>query len=345
MWRPDPSSKDLEYLIKKSGLDKNLLLKMYRKMCLIRHFEEEIANKYYVGKSPEFNMASGIIRGEMHLSSGQEAVAVGIGENLRDEDVVVSTHRPHHHAIAKGVDLKSLASEIFGKSTGLCKGKGGHMHLFDKNKRFACSGIVGASFPQAAGAAFAFKYMNLDLVAVAFAGEGAANHGTFAETLNIAAAWNLPLIIVIEDNLYADSTPKSFVMSTTHHYQRAQAYNVQSFLVNGNDLIEVYSIANYAIRKAREGFGPTLIEAVTYRLRGHFEGDTQEYRNKEEIDMWSQVDPLRVMERRLIKLGYSDRANLQKIYEEARKEVIEAIEYAEKSPYPDAQEALKGVFA
>jgi pyruvate dehydrogenase E1 component alpha subunit len=345
MWRPDPTPKDLKYLITKAGLNRDKLLEIYKKMCLIRNFEEEIAKKYYEGKVPQFNMASGIIRGEMHLSSGQEAIAVGVGENLREDDVVVSTHRPHHHAIAKGVDIKALAAEIFGKATGLCRGKGGHMHLFDKKKRFSCSGIVGASFPQAAGAAFAFKYLGLDSIAVAFAGEGAANHGTFAETLNIAATWNLPLVIVIEDNLYADSTPKSFVTSTTHHYQRAQAYNVQSFLVNGNDVIEVYSIANYAVKKARSGYGPTLIEAVTYRLRGHFEGDLQEYRNKEEVEFWSQLDPIKIMERRLITLGYADKETLDKLFNEARREVLEAIEFAERSPYPSPNEAFIGVFA
>ncbi|AWR95668.1 pyruvate dehydrogenase (acetyl-transferring) E1 component subunit alpha [Acidianus brierleyi] len=344
MWRPEYTIKDLNYILRKNELDKDRLLSFYRKMYTIRYFEESIAKKYYEGKVPQFNMASGVIRGEMHLAVGQEAIAVGVEDNLKDDDVVVSTHRPHHHAIAKGVDLKKLAAEIFGKSTGLCKGKGGHMHLFDKSKRFSCSGIVGASFPQALGAAFAFNYTGTNNVAVAFAGEGAANHGTFAETLNIASAWNLPLIIVIEDNLYADSTPKSFVMSTTHHYQKALANNIQSFLINGNDVIEVYTVANYAIKKARSGFGPTVIEAVTYRLRGHFEGDSEEYRTKEEVELWRKIDPISFLEDRMMKLGYSNE-ELNKIRKDAENEVNEAIKFAENSPYPSEEDALRGVFA
>ncbi|BDB98714.1 thiamine pyrophosphate-dependent dehydrogenase E1 component subunit alpha [Saccharolobus caldissimus] len=342
--KPEPSPKDLSFFIENAGLKPSDLLNMYKKMVTIRYFEESIKKVYHEGKNP-FNMAAGIIRGEMHLSIGQEAVAVGSLYNARDEDAVISTHRPHHHAIAKGVDLKALAAEIFGKATGLCKGKGGHMHLFDRTKNFACSGIVGASFPQAAGAAFAFKYLGKDNVAFAFAGEGAANHGTFAETLNIASAWELPLIIIIEDNKYADSTPKSLVMSTTFHYQRGLAYNVPSYLVDGMDVIDVYSVVKKAAERARKGFGPTLIEALTYRYVGHFEGDGEEYRTKEEVEFWSAVDPIRRLENRLLKLNYADNDILAKLREEARREVQEAINFAMNSPYPDPSEAFRGVFA
>ncbi|MCY0858835.1 MAG: thiamine pyrophosphate-dependent dehydrogenase E1 component subunit alpha [Sulfolobaceae archaeon] len=342
--KPEPTIKDLSFIIDNSGLKPNDLLNMYKRMVTIRYFEEEIRKVYHEGKNP-FNMASGIIRGEMHLAIGQEAVAVGSLYNVRVDDVVISTHRPHHHAIAKGVDLKKLAAEIFGKATGLCRGKGGHMHLFDKEKNFACSGIVGASFPQAAGAAFAFKYLNKDNVAFAFAGEGAANHGTFSETLNIASAWELPLIIVIEDNKYADSTPKSLVMSTTFHYQRGLAYNVPSYLVDGMDVIDVYITTKKAVERGRRGFGPTLIEAITYRYVGHFEGDGEEYRTKDEVEFWSQVDPIRRLENRLLKLNFADSEMLAKLREEARREVQEAIDFAIKSPYPSPEEALRGVFA
>ncbi|AAK41603.1 thiamine pyrophosphate-dependent dehydrogenase E1 component subunit alpha [Saccharolobus solfataricus] len=342
--KPEPSLKDLSYIIENAGLKASDLLNMYKRMLIIRYFEESIRKIYHEGKNP-FNMASGRIRGEMHLSIGQEAVAVGTLYDIRDEDVVVSTHRPHHHAIAKGVDLKGLAAEILGKATGLCKGKGGHMHLFDKSKNFACSGIVGASFPQAAGAAFAFKYLGKDNVAISFAGEGAANHGTFAETLNIASAWELPLIIVIEDNKYADSTPKSFVMSTTFHYQRGLAYNVPSYLVDGMDVIDVYSTSKKAIERARKGFGPTLIEALTYRYVGHFEGDGEEYRTKEEVEFWSSLDPIRRLENRLLRLNYADSDILARLREEARKQVQEAIDFAINSKYPELTDAFGGVFA
>ncbi|MEM0374525.1 MAG: thiamine pyrophosphate-dependent dehydrogenase E1 component subunit alpha [Ignisphaera sp.] len=342
--KPEPTIKDLQFLLESYGIKPSDLLGMYRRMLLSRYFEEEIKRIYNQDKNP-FNMAVGLIRGEMHLSIGQEAVAVGTLYNARDEDVVISTHRPHHHAIAKGVDLKRLAAEIFGKVTGLCRGKGGHMHLFDKSKNFACSGIVGASFPQAAGAAFAFKYLGKDNVAFAFAGEGAANHGTFFETLNIASAWELPLIIIIEDNKYADSTPKSLTMSTTFHYQQGLANNVPSYLVDGMDVIDVYIVAKKAIDRARKGFGPTLIEALTYRYVGHFEGDTEEYRSKEEVEFWYNVDPIRRLENRLLKLNYADTEMLSKIKEEVKKEVADAINFAINSPYPDPSEALIGVFA
>lgn len=342
--KPEPTLKDLQFILEENRIKASDLLEMYRRMVLSRYFEEEIKRIYNQDKNP-FNMAVGLIRGEMHLSIGQEAVAVGTLYNARDEDVVISTHRPHHHAIAKGVDLKKLAAEIFGKVTGLCKGKGGHMHLFDKTKNFACSGIVGASFPQAAGAAFAFKYIGNDNVAFAFAGEGASNHGTFFETLNLASSWELPLVIVIEDNKYADSTPKSLTMATTFHYQQGLANNVPSYLVDGMDVIDVYITTKKAVERARRGFGPTLIEALTYRYVGHFEGDTEEYRSKEEVEFWYTVDPIRRHENRLLKLGYANEDKLNKIKEEAKKEVSEAIKFAIESPLPDPNEAFVGVFA
>ncbi|WP_425597996.1 thiamine pyrophosphate-dependent dehydrogenase E1 component subunit alpha [Metallosphaera javensis (ex Sakai et al. 2022)] len=340
--KPEPTVKDLKGLVESAGLTLDQLLEMYYEMSLIREFEEAIGAKYYEGKNP-FNMASGPIRGEMHLSSGQEAVAVGVGSNLRKEDVVVSTHRPHHHAIAKGTDVRKLAAEIFGKSTGLCGGKGGHMHLFDKEVRFSCSGIVGASFPQAAGAAFAFKYRGEDNVAVAFAGEGAANHGTFYETLNAASLWELPLILVVEDNMYADSTPKSIALATPHHFQRAMSLNIPSYLVDGMDVIDVYLATRKAVQRARSGGGPSLIEAVTYRFRGHFEGDGQEYRERDEVEMWRLMDPITRLGNRLTKLGV-EKERLEERRKKAKEKVDEALKFAEESPYPEPSTALTGVF-
>ncbi len=179
---------------------KDQLLNMYRQMWTIRLFEDALAAAYMEGKTPAFDIGSGPVPGEMHLAAGQEPVAVGTCAHLRKEDTVVGTHRPHHFAIAKGVDLKKMAAEIFGKETGLGKGKGGHMHLIDPEHKFSCSGIIGASFPPACGAALAAKKMGKDWVAVAFAGDGAANQGSFHESLNLAALWHLPVIFVIEDN-------------------------------------------------------------------------------------------------------------------------------------------------
>ncbi len=344
MWKPEPNLEDLRYLLDRVGLTADLSLSAFRQMCLIRFFEEGIAERYYVGKQPEFNLASGPIRGEMHLAVGQEAVAVGVCFLLDDEDAVVSTHRPHHHAIAKGVAPGPLAAEIFGKASGLCQGKGGHMHLFDKASNFSCSGIVGASFPQAAGAALAFQRAGKHLIAVAFAGEGAANHGTFSETLNAASLWQLPLIIVIEDNLYADSTPKWQAMATAQHYQRALSYNIPAYLVDGMDFMDVYRVAKAATERARSGHGPTVIEAVCYRYRGHFEGDAGEYRTQEEVDLWRLRDPITLLGARLKKLGWADDGTLEREREAAKREAEQALAFAEQSPLPEAKQALMGVF-
>jgi TPP-dependent pyruvate/acetoin dehydrogenase alpha subunit len=344
MWKAEPNLEDLRYLLSQAGLTAEPLLSAYRQMCLIRFFEEGIAERYYVGKQPEFNLAAGPIRGEMHLAVGQEAVAVGVCALLRHDDAVVSTHRPHHHAIAKGVDPKALAAEIFGKASGLCQGKGGHMHLFDASKNFSCSGIVGASFPQAAGAALAFKRTGKNQIAVAFAGEGAANHGTFGETLNVASLWQLPLIVVVEDNLYADSTPKWQALATSQHYQRALSYNVPGYLIDGMDVMEVYRVAKTAIERARQGYGPTAIEAVCYRYRGHFEGDAGEYRTQEEVERWRSRDPIKLLGARLKQLNWADDGTLERQRESAKREVEQALAFAEQSPLPDAEQALTGVF-
>ncbi|WP_376796955.1 thiamine pyrophosphate-dependent dehydrogenase E1 component subunit alpha [Thermogemmatispora sp.] len=344
MIKPEPSLQDLQYLLAQAGLDADQLLRAYRQLCLIRSFENLIADRYYIGKAPEFNMAAGPIRGEMHLAVGQEAVAVGVCSLLEESDAVVSTHRPHHHALAKGVEPGKLAAEIFGKASGLCGGKGGHMHLFDTSRHFACSGIVGASFPQAAGAAFAFRRLGQRNVAVAFAGEGAANHGTFAETLNVASLFQLPLVVVIEDNFYADSTPKWAALATVHHFQRALSFNVPSYVVDGMDVIDVYRVAKLVIEHARAGMGPALIEAVCYRYRGHFEGDAEEYRTREEVERWQALDPIGRLGERLKRLGWADEATLSHLREEAQREAEAAIQFAESSPLPEPQEALMGVF-
>jgi TPP-dependent pyruvate/acetoin dehydrogenase alpha subunit len=344
MWKPEPSDADLRYLVEAAGLGQQDLLSAYRLMHLIRAFEEAIAAAYAEGKEPDFSLANGPIRGEMHLAVGQEAVAAGVCPLLADADAVVSTHRPHHHALAKGVDARGLAAEIFGRREGLCRGKGGHMHLFDVGHRFSCSGIVGASFPQAAGAAFAFQYQGQPQVAVAFAGEGAANHGTFAETLNVAALWQLPLVVVVEDNLYADSTPKWQALAQPHQFQRALGYGVPARLVDGMDLIDVRAAAKAAIERARSGGGPSVIEAVCYRFRGHFEGDGEDYRTRQEVERWRALDPIPRLGDRLRRLGWADEADLARLRQEAEQQVAAAIDFARSNPLPEPDQALIGVF-
>ncbi len=323
-------------------LTRDVALKMYELMWKIRLFEEKIREAYYEGKQPLFNIAAGPIPGEMHLAAGQEPAAVGMMIHLRLEDVVEGTHRSHHLAIAKGVDLKKLAAEIFGKKTGLGKGKGGHMHLFDSKVNFSCSGIVGASFPQAAGAALAFKLMGVDNVAVAYGGDGAANQGTFHEALNLAAIWDLPLIVVIEDNKWAISVPKSKSTAIERNSDRASAYGIPGMFVPDNDLFAMFEAAKEAVERARKGKGPTLIEIETCRFYGHFEGDPQVYRPKEEIEEIKRKDPIIRVRDELKRRGWLDDETDKKIVEKARAEVEEAIKYARESPYPEPEEAVRG---
>lgn len=326
-------------------ISKKVALKIYELMLKIRYFEDTMKKVYAEGKSPIFNIAAGTVPGEMHLSAGQEPAAVGVCIHLRPEDFVSATHRAHHVAIAKGVDLKRLAAEIFGKKTGLGKGKGGHMHLFDASVNFSCSGIVGASFPQATGAALAFKMMGKDNVAVAYGGDGAANQGSFHEALNLAAIWRLPVIFIIEDNKWAISVPKSKSTAVAKNSDRAAAYGIPGFFVPDNDVFKLYEVAGEAVERARRGEGPTLIEIETYRFYGHFEGDPEVYRPKDEVENLRRKDPIDRVKKVLMELGWLTEDEASSMFESVKAEVDEAIKFARESPYPEPEEALKDVFA
>ena len=244
---------------------KEQLLWMLETMVAIRHYEETMASVYLEGKLPPqiqkglaFDIGSGPVPGEMHLAAGQEPVAVGVCAHLGKDDTVVGTHRPHHFAIAKGVPLDKMTAEMFGKATGLGKGKGGHMHLFDPDHRFSCSGIIGASLPPACGAALAAKKLGKDWVAVAFFGEGAANQGSFHESLNLAALWKLPVVFVCEDNKWAISVPKSQATSIDWVADRGAAYGMPGIRVANNDAVEVFEAAGRGgrARAPRRGAEP-----------------------------------------------------------------------------------------
>jgi TPP-dependent pyruvate/acetoin dehydrogenase alpha subunit len=325
-------------------IDAATLRKMYATMVKIRHYEERLAEIYREGKTPLFDISAGPVPGEMHLAAGQEPVAAGVCLHLRPEDTVTASHRPHHVAIAKGVDLNKMTAEIFGKRTGLGKGKGGHMHLFDPAVKFACSGIIGAGSPPAVGAALASKKLGKDWVAVNFAGEGAANQGSWHESLNLAALWKLPVIFVVEDNSWAISVPKSKSTAIARNSERAVAYGIPGVYVADNDPIEVYEVAGEAVARARRGDGPSLIEVKTYRYFGHFEGDPQIYRPKDEIDELKQKDPIERLKQRLIGQGVLTTAGAVQIEVQARSEVEDAIAFARESPYPAPEEALNDVF-
>lgn len=324
---------------------KEQLLWMYEHMLVSRYFEETIEKIYLEGKTPAFNMANGPIPGEMHLSNGQEPCAVGVCAHLKAGDIATSTHRPHHVAIAKGVDLNRMAAEIFGKKTGLSGGRGGHMHIFDPAVNFSCSGIIAQGMGPAVGAALSRKMSNREGVAVAFLGESAVNQGAFHEALNLAAVWKLPVIFVIEDNAWGISVSKADSTAVPRNDVRAAAYGIPGVFVAGNDPVAVFDKAGEAIARAREGVGPTLIEIETYRLAGHFMGDAEGYRPKGEKDALFAKDPIPRLRDRMLGEGNLTAEDDARITGRARARVDAAIEFARNSDYPAAGEALERVFA
>lgn len=328
------------------------LLWMYETMVEIREYEETMARVYLEGKLPPkiqkglaFDIGAGPVPGEMHLAAGQEPVAVGVCAHLRREDTVVGAHRPHHFAIAKGVDLNAMTAEMFGKVTGLGRGKGGHMHLFDPSVKFSCGGIVGAGAPQACGAALAAKKAGKDCVAVAFFGEGAANQGAFHEALNLAAVWKLPVIFVVEDNNYGISVEKSVSTAIASNADRAAAYGIPGVLVERNDAVAVFEVAGAAIDLARRGGGPTLIEVKTDRYYGHFQGDPEIYRPKGEAQALRRHDPIAQLGAMLRGRDLLDDNSDAELRRRVSARVQGAYEFARTSPYPQGEEALQHVFA
>ena len=327
------------------------LLWMYEKMVEIREYEETMAKVYLEGKLPPriqkglaFDISAGPIPGEMHLAAGQEPVAVGVCAHLRTDDTVVGAHRPHHFAIAKGVPLKPMTAEMFGKATGLGRGKGGHMHLFDPAHKFSCSGIIGAAMPPACGAALVAKKRGTKSVAVAFFGEGAANQGVFHESLNLAALWKLPVLFVCEDNKYAISVEKADSTAIASNADRASAYGMPGLRVDQNDALLVYEAAGTAIERARRGEGPTLLEVKTDRYFGHFQGDPETYRPAGEVAELRKSDPIPKLGAHLRSLGLLDDAADTAMRERIGIRIAEAYEYGRTSPYPKPEDALQHVF-
>lgn len=317
---------------------------MFEQMLVSRYLEESIERIYMEGKTPVFNMANGPIPGEMHLSNGQEPCAVGICAHLTAEDIVTATHRPHHIAVAKGVDLDEMVAEIFGKKTGLSGGRGGHMHLFDARVNFSCSGIIAQGMGPAVGAALSRQLQGKSGVAVAYLGEGAANQGAFHETLNLAALWKLPVVFVIEDNAWGISVAKAASTAIERNYLRAAAYGMPGVFIPGNDADAIFAAAGEAIARARAGEGPTLIEIETHRLAGHFMGDGETYRPAGEKEALLAKDPIPAYRQRLLELGVLDEIAAADIDERARGRVDAAVRFARDSAYPAPEEALEMVF-
>jgi pyruvate dehydrogenase E1 component alpha subunit len=317
---------------------------MYGAMVKSRVFEQAIKSAYLEGKQPVFNMANGPIPGEMHLSDGQEPCAVGVCAHLNPADTVTATHRPHHIAIAKGVDLNAMTAEIFGRRPGLAGGRGGHMHLFDPKVSFCCSGIVAQGMGPAVGAGLAAKLAGGRQVAVSFIGEGAANQGAFHEALNLASVWKVPVVFVIEDNAYGISVSKRESTSVERNSIRAQAYNMPGVFVPDNDPDAIFAVAGAAISRARRGEGPSLIEIETCRLEGHFMGDAEGYRPEGEVALLKAADPIPRYRRRLTEQGVAA-AELDAMEADARSQVKAAFDFARAAQVPTPQDAFETVFA
>ena len=317
-------------------LTNELLVDVYRKMRLIRSFEEKLNELVVAGK----------LAGFLHLYAGEEAVATGVCAHLGDTDFVGSTHRGHGHCIAKGVDVFGMMAELFGKASGICKGKGGSMHIADVDKgMLGANGIVGSGIPLATGAGLTAKLKKTGGVSVGFFGDGASNQGQFHESLNMAANWQLPVVYVLENNGYGEFTPTEFVVPVEDIAIRAESYGMRSEIADGMDFFDVYEKSGEAIRLAREGEGPTLLECKTYRYYGHYIGDTMKYRTKEETEEWRQQrDPLDRFEERVVDEGLVASDVLRQIDGDVEVMVESAVNAAEAAPLPDPSEVLTDVY-
>jgi len=312
------------------------LIDMFRTMLLIRRFEERCNELYMQGRIPS----------TLHLYIGQEAVAAGVCANLRRDDYLFSTHRPHGHALAKGVSPRAIMAELFAKATGCCKGKGGSMHVGDMAVgMFPAVAIVGANIPLAAGAALASKRLGTDRVTACFFGDGAANEGAFHEGLNMAAIWNLPVVYICENNLYAASTPFSLTFRIKQVADRAAAYGIPGVVVDGYDVEAVAQVAGEAVARARRGEGPTLVECMTYRLCGHSRSDPRTYRTKEEEASWAARDVIPTTAKWIIERGLGTQELVDSLELQVKAEIDDAVKFAEESPYPDPAELMTDVLA
>lgn len=316
---------------------------MYREMVLIRHLENRLSELAKQGRV-----------GTVHLAAGQEASAVGCCAALREDDYVVSTHRNHGHVLAKGGDINRLVAEIMSKKTGYNKGKGGDLHIaaFDKNM-LVSNAIVGGGIPMATGVGLTINLRGWDKVVMCFFGDGAANIGTFHESLNLGAIWKLPVIYVCENNLYGNTTPQisavsnrptSVCMVIRDISVRASSYGMPGVTVDGMDPVMVYKAAQEAVQRARQGQGPTLIECKTYRYFDHSEGQPQNYRTKEEVEQYTKLDPIPRFKARLIELNLLSAEEASRIDQAACRKVEDAIAFAEKSPDPDLEDLTRDVY-
>lgn len=316
---------------------KEFLKDLYSTMYKTRRFEEEVFEFYKKGEMP----------GLAHLYLGEESIAAGVCAGLEENDYIGSTHRGHGHLVARGADTKKMMAEILGKSDGYSKGKGGSMHIMALDKGIlGANGIVGAEIPIATGAAYKSKVKNTKQVTVSFFGDAASNQGIFHESINMAAAWDLPIVYIVENNLYGISVDIRKVTKEVKLSERAKAYGIEGITIDGNDVLKVYETAKKAIDKARDGGGPTIIECLTYRHQGHHVGDPGIYKDEEEQNEWkNKKDPLKKYKAYLLSENLLKEKEIDKIKEEVDEEIYEAAKFAHESPYPDSKEALTDVYA
>jgi pyruvate dehydrogenase E1 component alpha subunit len=311
-------------------------LDLLRQMCTIRAFEEKAEHLYAMGK----------IHGTMHLSIGMEASAVGAIAALRSDDLILSTHRGHGHCIAKGADLNLVMAEFMGKETGYCRGRGGSMHIADvEGGNLGANGVVGGGVATAMGVAMGLKMQKRDQIILCFFGDGAANLGSFHESLNMAAIWRLPVVYVCENNQYAMSFPVKRAFAIEKISDRAAAYGMPGVTVDGNNLLAVYEVVSEGAKRARAGEGPSLIENVTYRWRGHSKSDANRYRAQEEIEAWKEKCPIKRFRQRLIEEEELDEEEANLIEREAHAAIDAAVVFAEACPEPDVAAIEEGVYA
>ncbi|MCZ7571236.1 MAG: thiamine pyrophosphate-dependent dehydrogenase E1 component subunit alpha [Ardenticatenaceae bacterium] len=318
-------------------LSKDKAQELYERMVRIRTFEEKAAALVDQGR----------LVGEIHVYVGQEASAVGVCAALRDDDYITSTHRGHGHVIAKGADTKRMMAELYGRRTGLCKGKGGSMHVADvRIGILGANGIVGGGLPIATGAGLAAQRAGKGQVAICFFGDGASNEGVFHESINLASVWSLPVVFICENNKYHEFSPSAPLIAGKI-YMRAGSYGIPGRIVDGQDVTAVYAAASEAVRRARAGEGPTLIEVDTYRFESHFKGEDKilpPYGDEVEVTEWHERDPIKLFRRQLLDQGTLTKPELAAIDRRMQAEIEEAVAFAEASPLPEPEEALEDLF-
>jgi pyruvate dehydrogenase E1 component alpha subunit len=318
------------------GLTDERVVELLQQMRLIRAFEWKADQLYAEGK----------VHGTMHLSIGQEATAVGAIAALGPNDYIFSTHRGHGHCLAKGADVKLMMAEFRGKETGYCRGRGGSMHIADlEGGNLGANGVVGGGLAMACGAALAQKMQNTGKVVLCFFGDGASNQGIFHEALNLAAIWELPVVYFCENNQYGMSMHVTRSVAIDRISDRSAAYGIPGQTVDGNDLLQVYEATREAVARARSGEGPTLLEGITYRWKGHSKSDANRYRTKEEIEEWKARDPVTRFEKLLVGEGILTPERISEIEAQAQQEIDSAVEFADGCPEPSLQTIEEGVYA